>query len=114
MNDKKHLHLIIDSSTLAETTVSLEGNDIHTSETIPSSSHHSQVLLPLIEKLITGSSYQLSDITGIYVRTESGSFTGRRVGVAIAEMIGALLSVPVNEMPPGTTIDIPYEEDKWK
>jgi tRNA A37 threonylcarbamoyladenosine modification protein TsaB len=114
MNDKKQLHLIIDSSHLQETTVTLEGDDIHASETIPSSSHHSQVLLPLIEKLVTNSTHQLSDITGIYVRTETGSFTGRRVGVAIAEMLGILLSVPVNDMPPGTTIDIPYEEDKWK
>lgn len=113
MKQPIRLHLIIDSRSLNETTVTLEGDAVRKTETISNSSRHSQVILPLIEKL-TADTCRLSDITAVYVRTDSGSFTGRRVGAAIAEMLGALLHIPVNDMPPGTSLEIPYEEDKWK
>ncbi len=52
----------------------------------------SQVLLPLIVKL--GAQWEVLD--GIEVETGPGSFTGIRVGVAVANALGYSLGIPVN------------------
>lgn len=49
----------------------------------------SQVLLPLVVKL-------LKDVEAIEVETGPGSFTGIRVGVAVANALGFTLNIPVN------------------
>lgn len=70
----------------------------------------SQVLLPLIIKLLnlenTGSSIEirsrigrereLEKIEKIEVETGPGSFTGLRVGVSVANALGFALGIPVN------------------
>ena len=39
---------------------------------------------------------KLLDITEIEVHTGPGSFTGLRVGIAVATTLGKLLNIPVN------------------
>lgn len=62
----------------------------------------SQVLLPLIMKLLnsTGSPIDfrshIGNIDGIEVETGPGSFTGIRVGVSVANALGYSLGIPVN------------------
>lgn len=61
----------------------------------------SQVLLPLITKLLnlknTGSSIEFrSRIGRIEVETGPGSFTGIRVGVSVANALGFALGIPIN------------------
>ena len=68
----------------------------------------SQVLLPMIEKLLKristpGVSTQIHTrsvhwelLEGIEVETGPGSFTGLRVGVAVANALGYSLGIPVN------------------
>lgn len=51
----------------------------------------SQALLPLIKKIINP-----KDISAIEVETGPGSFTGLRVGVAVANALGYALNIPVN------------------
>ncbi len=54
----------------------------------------SQVVLPMIQKLL--GRRPLSAISKIEVNPGPGSFTGLRVGVAIANALGFALGVPVN------------------
>lgn len=56
----------------------------------------SQVLLPLIDKLLTQNSIKFQDLKEIEVATGPGSFTGVRVGVSIANALGFSLGIPVN------------------
>ena len=56
----------------------------------------SQVLLPLIEKLLKKNNLEYKDLRGIEVETGPGSFTGLRVGVAVANALGFALKIPVN------------------
>lgn len=56
----------------------------------------SQVLLPLIEKIIKKNKLKFSDLKGIEVETGPGSFTGIRVGVSVANALGFSLGIPVN------------------
>lgn len=56
----------------------------------------SQVLLPLIFKLLQTTNSKLQSIKGIEVDTGPGSFTGLRVGVSVANALGFSLNIPVN------------------
>lgn len=56
----------------------------------------SQALLPLISKLLKEHKLSLKDLTGIKVEAGPGSYTGLRVGVAVANALGFALGVPVN------------------
>lgn len=56
----------------------------------------SQVLLPLIEKLLKSQKLEYKDLKGIEVETGPGSFTGIRVGVSVANALGYSLGIPVN------------------
>ncbi|OGG12164.1 tRNA (adenosine(37)-N6)-threonylcarbamoyltransferase complex dimerization subunit type 1 TsaB [Candidatus Gottesmanbacteria bacterium RBG_13_45_10] len=55
-----------------------------------------QMVLPLIEEILKESGITSSDISEIRVAQGPGSFTGVRVGVAIANALGTLLDIPVN------------------
>lgn len=56
----------------------------------------SQILLPLIEKILKQNSLDYRDLKGIEVTTGPGSFTGLRVGVSVANSLGYSLGIPVN------------------
>jgi tRNA threonylcarbamoyladenosine biosynthesis protein TsaB len=72
----------------------------------------SQQVLPLIESLVREAECAIGDISAIHVYTGPGSYTGLRVGVAIATMLGAMLDVPVNGSKK-LTPPITYEKDPW-
>lgn len=63
----------------------------------------SQMLLPFIDEILNKNKKKTSDITEIEVNTGPGSFTGIRVGVAIANTLGFVLKVPVNGKENGET-----------
>lgn len=56
----------------------------------------SQVLLPLIDKILKTNKLKLQDLYGIEVETGPGSFTGLRVGVSVANALGYSLGIPIN------------------
>lgn len=56
----------------------------------------SQVLLPLISKILDQKKMNLKDLKGIEVETGPGSFTGIRVGVSVANALAYSLDIPVN------------------
>ena len=56
----------------------------------------SQALLPLIHEKLEKTGKSIHDVTEIEVAVGPGSFTGLRVGIAIANAIGWALEIPVN------------------
>lgn len=66
------------------------------SEMLQENEYGSQVLLPLIEKLLKSQKLEFKDLKGIEVETGPGSFTGLRVGVSVANALGFSLGIPVN------------------
>lgn len=56
----------------------------------------SQVLLNLIQECLDEATLELNDLEEILVATGPGSFTGLRVGVAVANALGYSLNIPVN------------------
>lgn len=56
----------------------------------------SQVLQPLIMKLLRTTNFKRRTLKGIEVETGPGSFTGLRVGISVANALGFSLDIPVN------------------
>jgi len=68
-----------------------------------------QIVLPLIEELLKKHTLTLHDISEVEVNPGPGSFTGIRVGIAIANTLGTVLHVPINGKPVGKLVDAKYE-----
>lgn len=60
--------------------------------------HSSELLLPLVQKLLTAHKYQLSDIERIIVVRGPGPFTAVRTGIIVANTLGWMLQKPVTGM----------------
>jgi len=105
--------LIIDTRNNGKTVITLVSDGKSIKESLQTDHTHSQAVLPLIEKLLETHNVSLKDITRIEVPVDAGSYTGRRVGVAIAQTFGMLLSIPVNGKPAAESVDIPYDTNKW-
>ncbi len=72
----------------------------------------SQILIPLIVKALKKQKATFADLTEIKVNPGPGSFTGTRIGVAVANALGFALGVPVNDKK--GKIAIPkYEKSKF-
>ena len=72
----------------------------------------SQVLLPMIVKILKKNKISFADLTGVEVATGPGSFTGTRVGVAVANALGFALDIPVNGKKGKIALPI-YEKSKF-
>ncbi|MCL4353071.1 tRNA (adenosine(37)-N6)-threonylcarbamoyltransferase complex dimerization subunit type 1 TsaB [Patescibacteria group bacterium] len=56
----------------------------------------SQAVLPLIQRLLESKKIEFNQIDNIRVNTGPGSFTGLRVGIAIANALSFALGIPIN------------------
>lgn len=100
--------LFIDTSDNKLIKVSLTRDKKEDRIELPIDYRRAQVVLPLIEQLLTKHKLTLQEITHIEVNTGPGSFTGLRVGVVIANTLGTLLSVPVNGKKVGEMVEPIY------
>lgn len=87
--------LIIDTTNNKSTTIRLQ-TTVKTDEIIEDSLPKSQATLKIIDKILKKNNLNPADIDEIEVNTGPGSFTGTRVGVAIANALGFGLDVKVN------------------
>lgn len=68
-----------------------------------------QVILPLLETLLQQHQLTLQDMSSIEVVEGPGSFTGLRVGIAIANALAFTLGVPINNKPVGVFVEPKYQ-----
>ncbi|HEX8964817.1 MAG TPA: tRNA (adenosine(37)-N6)-threonylcarbamoyltransferase complex dimerization subunit type 1 TsaB, partial [Patescibacteria group bacterium] len=88
--------LFIDTTSNQEITVSVTKNGKMEQITQQLNNHKSQIVLPLIEKLLKKQQLHLKDLNAISVNPGPGSFTGVRVGVSVANALSFALQIPVN------------------
>lgn len=100
--------LIIDTSSNKEIVVGLSRDGKEDMVKQEATREKAQVVLPLIDQLLQKHKLQLQDINAIQVNTGPGSFTGLRVGVAIANTLGMLLRVPINDKNIGEFVEPHY------
>ena len=70
---------------------------------------HAEVLMPMIDVVMSRAGLAFADLQRIAVTTGPGSFTGMRIGIAAARAIGLTLSIPVIGIP---TLDV-MAHDVW-
>lgn len=66
------------------------------SEMLEENEYGSQVLLPLIIKLLKKNKLEFKDLSGIKIDEGPGSFTGLKVGASVAQALEFALNIPVN------------------
>lgn len=104
--------IFIDTTGSHKIRVVIEGDGKRIEESAERAAN-AQAVLPMIEALCKKSNLKLTDITEIKVNTGPGSYTGLRVGITVANMLGALLGVPINGLPVGETVTPVYKGDRW-
>ena len=88
--------LCIDTAHQKIVKVSLKENGLVAKTLTEENEYGSQVLLPLIEKILKVEKLDFNDLKGIEVETGPGSFTGLRVGISVANALAFSLMIPVN------------------
>lgn len=86
------MKLLIDTSDREKIIIGLN-DKIFTSKAKEGSS---QELLPFIDEIFKKNKIYFKDLKEIEVATGPGSFTGLRIGVAVANTLGFALNIPVN------------------
>lgn len=76
--------------------VALTKNDKVVDKNSEQNKYGSQVLLPLINKLLKRNRLKFKDLTAIEVESGPGSFTGLKVGASVAQALSFALKIPVN------------------
>ena len=104
--------LFIDTSDNKKTVVRIEKDGKTLEEQEEPRVSASQAVLPLIDLILRNHSIPFSDITEIRVHTGPGSFTGLRVGAAVANALCWLLTIPVNGKK-GKFVEPIYENSRW-
>ena len=88
--------IIIDTSSNKETKIGLKVGDKTFWETKESGILRSQAVLPMIDMMLKAQKLTIHDVCAVEVNSGPGSFTGLRVGIAIANALGFSLKIPVN------------------
>lgn len=84
--------LSIDSSAVTASAALTDGDKVIRNEFINAGLTHSETLLPMIKKVMTG--YVISDLDAIAVTAGPGSFTGVRIGVATVKGLAFEDNIP--------------------
>ncbi|MBI3495131.1 hypothetical protein HY065_00710 [Candidatus Berkelbacteria bacterium] len=71
----------------------------------------SELLVKKIDTMLRKTRLTIGQLTAIAVNDQTGSFTGTRVGVTVANTLGHLLGIPVNGKKPPIAINygVPYK-----
>lgn len=87
--------LAMDTSSVNATVAVSDENKILGEYTISSERAHSQMIMPMLESLLSSLSVTLKDIDVFVVCTGPGSFTGVRIGMAAMKTLAQSLSKPI-------------------
>ena len=81
-------------------------------ENLETQNKHSQVAMPLLDKVLKNSEVDIKNINEIFVVNGPGSFTGVRIAVTIAKTIAYCLNIPIKTIDALTILAVNVEADK--
>jgi len=104
------MDIFIDTTKINQTIIKIieDGNEIIIKDLFGVGS---DTLLPHLTTIIQD--FDLKKIKRIFVNSGPGSFTGTRVGVAIANALSFSLNVPVNNLKLSAYAKVKYEQSKF-
>lgn len=97
------LILAFDTATPAVTVAVHDGSDVIAHESAVDARRHGELLVPSVARVLAKASAQPADVTTIAVGTGPGPYTGLRVGLITARVLGSALGIPVDGV---CTLDI--------
>jgi tRNA threonylcarbamoyl adenosine modification protein YeaZ len=89
------LLLGLDTATAAVTVALHDGSQPLAQLVTVDAHRHAELLAPVIAKVIADAGASRQDLTGVAVGVGPGPYTGLRVGVVTAKVLGAALGIPV-------------------
>jgi len=89
------LILAIDSSTDMLGLALMDSGQLKGEYNLSLKRQHSEKLLPLMEQIFELLEIKAEDLDGVAVAVGPGSFTGLRIGITTAKMLGRIFSIPV-------------------
>ncbi|MDP3987813.1 MAG: tRNA (adenosine(37)-N6)-threonylcarbamoyltransferase complex dimerization subunit type 1 TsaB, partial [Candidatus Levybacteria bacterium] len=95
--ESKGIILLIDTSSNEKISVGLRINNQEKIISKKIDRQKAQAVLPMIDDLLKKYNLKMSDLTEIQVNIGPGSFTGLRVGIAVANALSFALKIPVNK-----------------
>lgn len=87
--------LAIDTATRLLSVALHNGQELIAEQTARIGNHHTTSLAPTIQSLMKSCAVGMDDLTGVAVSVGPGSYTGVRIGVAIAKGIAAAQNLPL-------------------
>ena len=90
------LLLAFDTATPATTAAVHDGQRVLAEATTVDARRHGEVLMPMITSLLSQAGVGRGEVTAIAAGTGPGPYTGLRVGLVTARVLGAVLGVPVH------------------
>ena len=102
--------LTIDTSSNKQISVGLENDGKKSEITQDATVLRSEAALPVIEKLLKKNNLKIDQLDEVKVSKGPGSYTGLRVGIAIANALGFLLKITVNGKKIGELEEPVYNE----
>lgn len=87
--------LAFDTATPAITAAVCDGERVLAESSILDARRHGELLMPSITGVLSQAGVALQDVTAVVTGTGPGPYTGLRVGVVTARVLGASLDVPV-------------------
>ena len=69
---------------------------------------NSHLVLSLVDEILKKFNLSTKGLTAIEINLGPGSYTGLRVGVAIANSLGTVLHIPINDKNPGDFVEPIY------
>ena len=90
------LLLGLDTATEAVTVALHDGTRVLAEVTTTDKHRHAELLAPAIEQVLATAGAERGDLTGIAVGVGPGPYTGLRVGLVTARVLGAALGIPVH------------------
>ena len=90
------LLLGLDTATPAVTVALHDGTQVLAEATTIDRHRHAELLAPAIERVLSEAGVERGDLTEVAVGVGPGPYTGLRVGLVTARVLGAALSIPVH------------------
>ena len=82
-------------------------------ERIKENGKHSEYLIPLLRDLFEKNKITFDELSGIIVVNGPGSFTGVRLGVVVAKMIGYNKHIPIKAISYLQAVALKYDQDVY-
>jgi tRNA threonylcarbamoyl adenosine modification protein YeaZ len=90
------LLLGLDTATPAVTVALHDGTQVLAEATTIDKHRHAELLAPAVEQVLAEAGAERGDLTHVAVGVGPGPYTGLRVGIVTARMLGAALAIPVH------------------